>query len=75
MVRVVGVVATTPERHGKVESEAVDVTLLNPVAQGVQDEQDDHRMAQVDGIAAPRHVDVTASVVEAVVDAVVQPSQ
>ena len=73
MVRVVRVVATTCECHRKVEPEAVDVALLDPVPQGVQDQERNHRVAQIEGVAASRHVDVTSEPIQAVVGAVVQP--
>src|SRR5680860_1115846 len=44
MVRVVRVVATTSECHRKVEPEAVDVALLNPVPQRVQNQERNHRV-------------------------------
>ena len=48
------------------------MALLHPVAQRVEHHPADHRVAQVEGVAAAGDVDVVAALVEAVVGAVVQ---
>ena len=72
VVGVVPVVAAASERHRQVEAEPVDMAVLNPVPQRVQHHPGDHRVAQVEGVAAPRHVDVPSALVQPVVGAVVQ---
>ena len=63
------------EDGAEVEAEAVDVHLLDPVAQAVRDHLDDARMRKVEGVAGAGVVDVVAllvrdqAVVRAVVDA------
>src|SRR5512132_1347660 len=65
------------ERRGEVEAEAVDVHLLDPVAQGIHHELQHPRMAQIEGVAAPREVHVIAFVAghEVVVGSVVDAAE
>ena len=70
-------VLLAPERRREVEAEAVDVHLLDPVAQGIRDHLQDAGMAHVDGVAGAGIVDVVARIVgqEPVVGGVVDASE
>ena len=50
------------ERRREVEAEAVDAHLADPVAQRVEDQPQDVEVADVEGVAAARGVDVRAAV-------------
>ena len=52
-----------PERGGEVEAEAVDVHLLDPVAQRIGDQLQHARVGHVDGVAAARVIDIEARIV------------
>ena len=68
--------AAAAERGGEVEAKAVDVHLLHPVAQRVQDQSQGLGAVRVDGVPGPRVVDVAAAVLgQAVVGAVVEPAE
>ncbi len=74
VVAVVAVVLAAAERDGEVEAEAVDVALLHPVAQRVEDHPRHDGVRQVEGVAASGDVDVATATVDAVVGALVEPS-
>ncbi len=70
----VELLVVAPQRRGEVEAKAVDVALLDPVAQRVHDHLHHTRVAQVHGVAAAGGVIVVArvlgqGVVACVVDA------
>src|SRR5690606_29850775 len=66
--------ALPAERTGKIEAEPVDMAFLDPVSQRVHDHLQHALMAQVDGVAAARRVEIiarvlTENVVAGIVDA------
>ncbi len=67
----VDVVERAGQRGREVEAEAVDVHLLDPVAQRVHDELQDVRLGDVEGVAAARVVGVVPAAVAQVVVVVV----
>jgi hypothetical protein len=75
VLRIERVVATTPQGHGQVEAETVDLHVVGPVPQGVQHETRGGARRRVDGIAAPGDVDVGAVVLLPVVAAVVDTTE
>ena len=60
MVRVEVGVGVTTERGRQVEAEAVDLDVVEPVAQRVEHESLRGGQREVDGVAASGHVDVVA---------------
>ena len=71
----VDVVQLARERRGEIEAEAVDVHVVDPVAQAVHDELQHVRVAHVQRVARARVVHVVAAVVrhEPVVRGIVDP--
>ena len=67
--------ASRPERRREVEPEPVDLHVVRPVAQRIQDQPGGGIRRRVDRIAAPRDVDVHAVVLLAVVRPVVDAAQ
>ena len=66
-------VAVAAQDRGQVEAEAVDVVVVHPVAQAVEDHLADDRVVAVDRVAAAGVVAVVlAAVLQHVVDAVLQ---
>ncbi|MBG9885181.1 hypothetical protein ABE10_00980, partial [Bacillus toyonensis] len=70
-----GVHGVTPERRREIEAEAVDLHLLSPVAQRVEDQASCRVDGGVEGVAAAGRVDVGAVGLLPVVAGVVDPAQ
>ena len=66
VVRLVAEVVTAAERDGQVVAEAVDVDLVDPVAQRVEHHLEDDRVGEVERVAAAGDVDVVPLLVEPV---------
>ena len=60
------------QRAREIETEAIDMHFLNPVAEGIHDELEHTRVGDIQGISAAREIDVARSVgIESVVAGIV----
>ncbi|MCY1232073.1 hypothetical protein D9M72_445450 [compost metagenome] len=75
MVRVEVICGVAAQRHREIETEAVDVELVHPVPQRVKDQLDHARVAEVQAVAAPGGIHISAVAVVAVILHLPQPAE